>query len=148
MVLFARRPPKVRQVSHSHIRRRLIAVAAPQGRRLLVLATTSLRPILTDLGLSESFDSEIRVPPIASLQALERVLDEVELFKDPRERARTMQLLTQAGFGGRDQMDVDGNGLNIGIKKLLSVIEMARQEPEAVGERLVNSLMGLGSTLR
>ena len=48
-------------------------------------------------------------------------------------------MLQQAGLGGQD-MDT---GLNIGIKKLLSVIEMARQEPEAVGERLVTSLMGL-----
>ena len=50
-----------------------------------------------------------------------------------------MQMLQQAGFGG----DSETGGLNIGIKKLLSMIEMARQEPEAVGERLVTSLMGL-----
>ncbi|KAI0787180.1 P-loop containing nucleoside triphosphate hydrolase protein [Irpex lacteus] len=118
MVLFAKRPPK--------------------GRRLLVIATTSLRPILTDLGLSESFDAEIRVPPLSSLTALEHVINEVDLIPNPRELQRTMEMLEQAGFGGQD-----GNGLNIGIKKLLSVIEMARQEPEAVGERLVTSLMGL-----
>lgn len=51
-----------------------------------------------------------------------------------------MDMLRQAGFDGQDET----SGLNIGIKKLLSVIEMARQEPEAVGERLVTSLMGLG----
>ncbi|KAI0685028.1 AAA-domain-containing protein [Cytidiella melzeri] len=119
MVLLARRPPK--------------------GRRLFIVATTSLRPILTDLGLSESFDSEIRVPPLSSLGALEHVLDEVELFANPRDRQRTMEMLEQAGFGERDGT----SGLNIGIKKLLNVIEMARQEPEAVGERLVTSLMGL-----
>ncbi|GJE84530.1 vesicular-fusion protein SEC18 [Phanerochaete sordida] len=117
LVLFAKRPPK--------------------GRRLLVIATTSLRPVLTDLGLSESFDSEIRVPPVSSLRSLEAVLDEVDLVKNPRERQQTMQMLQQAGFGS------DETGLNIGIKKLLSMIEMARQEPENVGERLVTSLMGL-----
>lgn len=52
---------------------------------------------------------------------------------------RTMDMLVQAGLGAHD----DVNGLNIGVKKLLSFIEMARQEPEAVGERLVTSLMGL-----
>ncbi|KAJ3531815.1 hypothetical protein NM688_g7518 [Phlebia brevispora] len=119
MVLFAKRPPK--------------------GRRLLIIATTSLRPILTDLGFSESFDSEIRVPPISKLPALQHVLEEVELMKDPRELKQTMQMLVQAGFGSQD----DVNGLNIGIKKLLSIVEMARQEPENVGERLVTSLMGL-----
>lgn len=119
LVLFARRPPK--------------------DRRLLVIATTSLRPVLTDLGLSESFDSEIRVPPVTSLRSLEVVLDEFDLLKNPRERQQTMQMLQQAGFGG----DSETGGLNIGIKKLLSMIEMARQEPEAVGERLVTSFMGL-----
>lgn len=120
LVLFSRRPPK--------------------GRRLLVIATSSLRPILTDLGLSESFDSEIRVPPVSSLRSLEIVLDEVDLIRDPRERQQTMQMLQQAGFGA----DAEAHGLNIGIKKLLTMIEMARQEPDAVGERLVTSLMGLG----
>ncbi|KAF7792841.1 hypothetical protein EIP86_003942 [Pleurotus ostreatoroseus] len=120
MVLFAKRPPK--------------------GRRLLVIATTSLRPILTDLGFSESFDAEVRVPPISDLQALQHVIEEVELIPNPKEMQRTMQMLVQAGLGGGHD---DMNGLNIGIKKLLTVIEMARQEPEAVGERLVTSLMGL-----
>ncbi len=98
-----------------------------------------MRPVLTDLGLGESFDSELRVPPVSSLQALGRVLDEVDLLTDARERQRTLEMLEHAGMGGQDDM----NGLNIGIKKLLSTIEMARQEPEAVGERLVTSLMGL-----
>lgn len=105
---------------------------------MFIIATTSLRPILTDLGLSESFDSEVRVPPLSSLHALEHVLNEVSLLPDRRERQHTMEMLEQAGFG-----DTDGTGLNIGIKKLLSIIEMSRQEPEAVGERLINSLMGL-----
>ncbi|KAI0340747.1 AAA-domain-containing protein [Trametopsis cervina] len=119
MVLFSRRPPK--------------------GRRLLVVATTSLRPILTDLGLSESFDSEIRVPPVTTLRALDHILEEVQLIPNQKERQHTIGMLEQAGFG-----DQEGTGgLNIGIKKLLSVVEMARQEPEAVGERLVTSLMGL-----
>lgn len=117
----------------------LLAKRPPKGRRLFIVATTSLRPILTDLGLSEAFDSEIRVPPLSSLGALERVLDEVQLLPNRQDRQRAMEMLEQAGFG-----DHDGTGgLNIGIKKLLSVIEMARQEPEAVGERLVTSLMGL-----
>ncbi|PSR93809.1 hypothetical protein PHLCEN_2v4704 [Hermanssonia centrifuga] len=89
--------------------------------------------------LGESFDSELRVPPVSSLQALGRVLDEVDLLTDARERQRTLEMLEHAGMGGQDDM----NSLNIGIKKLLSTIEMARQEPEAVGERLVTSLMGL-----
>ncbi|KAH9943139.1 vesicular-fusion protein SEC18 [Epithele typhae] len=121
MVLLARRPPK--------------------GRRLLLLVTSSLRPVLTDLGLNEVFDSELRVPPIASLHALEVVLKEVELFPSSDERRRAISMLMQAGFGGSEE---DEGRLNVGIKKLLSMVEMARQEPEAIAERLMNALMGLG----
>jgi vesicle-fusing ATPase len=33
--------------------------------------------------------------------------------------------------------------MQIGIKRLLSIIEMARQEPDNVAERLMNALVGL-----
>lgn len=94
--------------------------------------------MLTEMQMSEVFDSQIRVPPISSLRCLEIVLKEVELFRSSDERRRAMGMLEQAGFAG------DGR-LNVGVKKLLSVIEMARQEPEEVSERLVTALMGLDS---
>ncbi|KAH9482940.1 Vesicular-fusion protein sec18 [Psilocybe cubensis] len=120
LVLFNRRPPK--------------------GRRLLIIATSSLRPILSDLGLSETFDSELRVPPVSSLRALEHVVHEVELFPSEQHQRRAMRMLEDAGFGGRDDLEPK---LQIGIKKLLSIIEMARQEPESVAERLTSALLEL-----
>jgi len=121
LVLFNRRPPK--------------------DRRLLIIATSSLRSILTDLGLSETFDSEMRVPPISSLRALEHVVQEVELFPSEQEQRRAIRMLAEAGFGS----DRDGlsSRLQIGVKKLLSIIEMARQEPESISERLVGALLEL-----
>jgi vesicle-fusing ATPase len=70
-------------------------------------------------------------------------LKEVELFRSGDERRQAIDMLRQAGLGGADE---GGRGapLNIGVKKLLSMIEMARQEPEAVAERLTTALMGLG----
>ncbi|KAI9453475.1 AAA-domain-containing protein [Lactarius psammicola] len=62
----------------------------------------------------------------------------VELFRSTRDRARAVGMLREAGLG------TDDGRLSIGVKRLLSVIEMARQEPEAVAERLTSSLMGLG----
>ncbi|KAL9713092.1 transport between ER and Golgi ATPase protein [Leucoagaricus gongylophorus] len=121
LVLFARRPPK--------------------SRRLLIIATSSLRSILTDLGLSETFDSEIYVPPITSITSLDRILREVELFPDESQQQDAIRMLTDVGFSTRE----DGSSrLQIGIKKLLSLIEMARQEPDSVAERLLNGLVGLG----
>jgi len=123
LVLFARRPPK--------------------GRRLLVIATSSLRPVLTEIGLSETFDSELRVPPISNLAALEYVLREVELFESAEERRTAIHMLEDAGFAQTAE-DETTSRLHIGIKKLLSIIEMARQEPENVAQRLTGALMGLG----
>ena len=103
------------------------------------MATSSLRPILTDLGLSETFDSELRVPPISSLASLEYVLRDVKLFESSRDRQEAMRMLTDAGFAREET-----SSLQIGVKKLLSIIEMARQEPENVGQRLTGALMGIG----
>ncbi len=71
----------------------------PKGKRLLILATTALKPALTELQLTDLFDAELRVPPISSISALEYVLKEVELFKDGRELKRSISLLSDAGFG-------------------------------------------------
>ncbi|KAI0797023.1 AAA-domain-containing protein [Abortiporus biennis] len=122
MVLFSRRPPK--------------------GRRLLILATTSIRPVLTDLGLSESFDADLRVPPISSISSIRHILDEVELFNNRSDAERAVGLLRQAGFS-ENESDAMSSNANIGIKKLLSYIEMARQEPDGVADRLVASLMNI-----
>jgi vesicle-fusing ATPase len=123
LVLFARRPPK--------------------GRRLLVIATSSLRPVLTETGLSEAFDSELRVPPISNLASLQIVLREVELFSSSQELREAIHMLEDAGFATNAGEEANGR-LHIGIKKLLSIIEMARQEPDNVAQRLTGALMGLG----
>lgn len=52
-------------------------------------------------------------------------------------------MLTEAGFG-TNKDGVMNSRMQIGIKKLLSTIEMARQEPDNVAERLLNALIGLG----
>lgn len=109
----------------------------------MIIATSSQRPILTDIGFAETFDSELRVPPISNLAALEYVIREVELFSSSEERQAAIQMLQEAGFASTSR-DVTSSMLQIGIKKLLSIVEMARQEPESVAERLTGALMGLG----
>jgi len=77
---------------------------------------------------------------VSSLRALEYVIQEVELFPSDQHRKRAMRMLEEAGFGSRDDLSPK---LQIGIKKLLSVVEMARQEPENVAERLTSALIEL-----
>jgi vesicle-fusing ATPase len=91
--------------------------------------------------MSDVFDSEKRVPALSSGAALLHILKEVELFTDERELNRAGRLIQQAGLG--DGADGEPGRLLIGVKKLLSVIEMARQEPEQSAERLVDALIQL-----
>lgn len=84
----------------------------------------------------------MHVPPVSSLRALEFVVRELELFSSSEERREAIRMLEEAGFAS-DKNDMTSK-LQIGIKKLLSIIEMARQEPESVAVRLIGALMGLG----
>ncbi|KAG6887116.1 hypothetical protein C0995_001361 [Termitomyces sp. Mi166 len=111
----------------------------PKGRRLLIIATSSQRPILSQLGFIETFVTELHVPPITKLQSLEYILREVELLPTSEERQQVIRSLREAGFEG-DELT---SKFQIGIKKLLSIIEMARQEPDDVAQRLVGALMEL-----
>jgi vesicle-fusing ATPase len=81
------------------------------------------------------------VPSISNIASLEHVLREVELFDNERNTKEAVAMLQEAGFGHDDRKSPV---LSIGVKKLLSLIEMARQEPDAVADRLVSALMGLG----
>ncbi|KAH7887364.1 P-loop containing nucleoside triphosphate hydrolase protein [Phlebopus sp. FC_14] len=123
----------------------LIARKPPKGRRLLVLATSSLGSQLTDLGLSEVFDASVTVPPVSNLQQLKEVLRAVELFRTDRELDQTIRMLSDSGYpvNAEDAENIDKTPLLIGIKKLLSIIEMARQEPENADHRLISSLLNL-----
>ncbi len=71
---------------------------------------------------------------------MEYVLQELELFPTDQHRKRAIRMLEDAGFGSRDDLSPN---LQIGIKKLLNIVEMARQEPENVAERLTGALMDL-----
>jgi vesicle-fusing ATPase len=90
LVLFSRRPPKVCQVILS-VLVHTIKLQQIGPTFAFIIATSSLRSILTDLGLSEAFDSEMRVPPISSLGALEHVVQEVELFPSEQETKTSNQ---------------------------------------------------------
>ena len=100
--------------------------------------------MLADTQLFEGFDSELYVPPISSLSSLSHVIQEVELFPRDEDRERVIRKLESVGYSRDDDAPSSRLKLNIGVKKLLSVVEMARQEPEAVGDRLLTGLMGLG----
>ncbi|KIJ44594.1 hypothetical protein M422DRAFT_251873 [Sphaerobolus stellatus SS14] len=102
---------------------------APVGPRF------SLSVVQALLVLLQKAAPKISVPPITSLDAMEKVLEEVNLFSHRRGLETCMGMMQQA-YGSRK--------LQIGIKKLLHLIEMARQEPEDIGSRLVRAMVSLG----
>jgi vesicle-fusing ATPase len=89
--------------------------------------------MLTDVELVESFDSAIRVSAITTLKALDHVVREAELFRSDRELQAFRDIMDRAGMAGEGR-------LNVGVKKLLSLVEMARQDPDPVN-RLAENLM-------
>lgn len=110
----------------------LLKKTPPKGRRLLILATTSQHNLLEQMNMTEEFSAEIYVPTITSLEGVDVVLQQLELFND-MERSRALTIL------GKANMD---QKLAIGVKKLLMIIEMARQDENKV-DKFVNTLLAL-----
>lgn len=95
--------------------------------------------MLADMDALDAFAADIRVPALESLRQIDYVLRDVSLFPTQEDGQRAMQLLQQAGFGEQGRV----GALNLGVKKLLSMAEMCRQDPDGAGEKLVSSLMEL-----
>jgi vesicle-fusing ATPase len=103
----------------------LLKKPPPKGRKLLILATSSQKFVLHDMDFDDAFSVELYVPNIESLQAVRIVLTELQAFPDNEIEA----------ILDRYRKICDTNStiptptkLSIGIKKLLMIIERARQE--------------------
>ncbi|CAG8623141.1 6200_t:CDS:10 [Ambispora gerdemannii] len=110
----------------------LLKKRPPKDRRLLILVTTTERPVLEQMDMIDCFNSEIYVPNITDLTSVEIVLRELSLFND-QDRQRALDFLRQSGIDKK---------LTIGIKKLLMIIEMSRQDVDRV-DKFTTTLLGL-----
>jgi vesicle-fusing ATPase len=95
----------------------------PNGRRLLILATTTERALLKELDLYHSFNSDIKVPNVASYDELRYILEQTNVFS-PLEIQQTLD-------GIDDFADDQSDG--VGIKRILLGLETAKQDPDKVG---------------
>ncbi|KAI8065418.1 P-loop containing nucleoside triphosphate hydrolase protein [Gongronella butleri] len=102
----------------------------PKDRRLLVIATSSERDTLRQMGLIDAFAAEKEVPAITRLEVMDIVLKRLEVFTEDERRAALGRLVVAQGH------------LSIGIKKLLMAIEMARQAQDKVAE-FVRTILAL-----
>lgn len=96
--------------------------------------------MLADMDALDAFAANLRIPAISSLREIEHIVREVALFPTKEEGERAMRLLQQAGFAGEDKVQQ----LGVGVKRLLSLVEMCRQDRDGAGEKLVASLLELG----
>ncbi|KAI8826177.1 P-loop containing nucleoside triphosphate hydrolase protein [Fimicolochytrium jonesii] len=108
-----------------------------KNHRLLILATTNQRHVLSQMDLTEAFAASLYTPHISTLPAIDTVLRELATFSDT-DRRRAIDALRNA--------DVEARGLAIGVKKLLMVTEMAAQDREDPVEKFVNSVLDEGTS--
>ncbi|KAJ1653379.1 transport between ER and Golgi ATPase protein [Dispira simplex] len=108
----------------------LLKKPPPKGRRLLILATTNQKAVLGEMDMLDNFNAEIYIPPIRDVASVEFVLKDLQLYTQ-QELAQVIRSLYDEGVDTR---------LSLGIKKLLMIIEMARQDPHAKVEKLLASL--------
>lgn len=95
----------------------LLKKAPPQGRKLLIIGTTSRKDVLQEMEMLDAFSTTITVQNISTGEQLMEALELLGNFKD-NERAVIAK-------------NVKGTKVNIGIKKLLMLIEMSLQmDPE------------------
>jgi vesicle-fusing ATPase len=106
----------------------LLRKPPPRGRRLLILATSTERSVLSQLDLLNSFDAEIAVPNVANQKELQAVLGELGLFAH-QDQGRVLAEIEQ--YTGTKE-------LNVGIKKVLMAAETARQDVNDTVGRFVS----------
>lgn len=95
----------------------LLKKAPPQGRKLLIIGTTSRKDVLQEMEMLDAFSTTVQVPNIRTGEQLMEALELLGSFKD-NERSIIAQ-------------HVKGQRVYLGIKKLLMLIEMSLQmDPE------------------
>ncbi|KAI8904181.1 P-loop containing nucleoside triphosphate hydrolase protein [Powellomyces hirtus] len=115
-----------------------------KNHRLLILATTTNRHVLSQMDLTDAFNASLYTPHITTLSAIDSVLASLQTFTDA-ERTRAIEMLSRAGVEQR-------GGLAIAVKKLVVLGEMAAQDVDRV-DKLVNLIMdeanaGTGAAVR
>ncbi|KAJ4341187.1 transport between ER and Golgi ATPase protein [Didymella glomerata] len=101
----------------------LLEKQPPKDRRLLIFATTTERSVLTQLDLFSRFDAEIAVPNVNTQPELAHVLQASGAFSD-RDQQRAISEIQEI---------TGSTEIGVGIKKILTGIETAKQDQDVPG---------------
>ncbi|KAI8127984.1 vesicle-fusing ATPase 1 [Lucilia cuprina] len=95
----------------------LLKKQPPKGRKLLILVTSSRREVLEEMEMLSAFTSVLHVPNLSHPEHVLAVLEDADIFSKGELQAIGKKM--------------SGKRVFIGIKKLLALIDMARQtEPQ------------------
>lgn len=95
----------------------LLKKQPPKGRKLLILVTSSRREVLEEMEMLTAFTSVLHVPNLSQPEHVVAVLEDCDIFSKGELQAIGKKMAGKRVF--------------IGIKKLLALIDMARQtEPQ------------------
>ena len=105
----------------------LLKKMPPKGRKLLVIATTSRKQVLDELEMIPAFTDVLHVPNLSKPEHVTAV-------------ARASEVISAAGLR-KLESQLSGRTINIGVKKLLRLLDMVTlmQEKERV-DKLINKL--------
>eukprot|EP00123_Amoebidium_parasiticum_P012524 comp21416_c0_seq1/m.29514 comp21416_c0_seq1/g.29514 ORF comp21416_c0_seq1/g.29514 comp21416_c0_seq1/m.29514 type:complete len:782 (-) comp21416_c0_seq1:235-2580(-) len=96
-------------------------------RRLLVLATTSQRQVLVDMGMMDVFNAVVHVPQLTAIDQVKIVLRDINLF-DTEQLDKVESSLASSPLK-----------IHISIKNLIMLSEMARQDEDQKMEKFLHS---------
>lgn len=99
----------------------------------MVFATTTERSVLTQLDLFNRFDAEIAVPNVNTQRELDHILSHTGAFSE-RDQKRAIGEIQE--ITGTDE-------IGVGIKKILTAVETAKQDQDAPGRfaRVISSVI-------
>lgn len=100
----------------------LIKKQPPKGRRLLIIGTSSERDVLDQMDLASAFSNDVYVENISALEEIECVVRHSDLFDDQPQAYDHLFHNLRENIGNRS--------ISIGVKKLLLLVEAARQDPD------------------
>ncbi|XP_018579945.1 vesicle-fusing ATPase 1-like isoform X2 [Anoplophora glabripennis] len=96
----------------------LLKKQPPPGKKLLILCTSSRRQVLEEMEMLSAFTAVLHVPNLSKAEHLLNVLEASDVFTNQELKQITHQ--------------IHGKRIFIGVKKLLALIDMARQTDERV----------------
>lgn len=103
----------------------------PKGRKLLLIATTSEKELIKELGIYHSFSKVVHVPNVSRGNEIVNVLEQLDCFSKS-----DLDYLSR---------DLKNKNCSIGIKSLLDVIELSKQATDAYRvAKFVNALEEIG----